>query len=71
MHYISRVLAILALIVIIIFSVQNWDSVNVSFLNWSLTVPIVVLVIGVYILGMVSGWSLVHLFQRGLSKKPD
>lgn len=62
-----RIFYLILLIVLIgvtaLFAVQNLQTITVSFLNWSVTLPIAVVVIGVYALGMVSGGS-VLVFLR-------
>jgi len=49
------VLLILLVGVTAIFAVQNLQTITVSFLSWSVTLPIALVVIGVYALGMASG----------------
>ncbi len=47
-----------------IFAVQNRDVITVNFLNWSLSQPVAMVTVAVYILGMLSGWTVVT-FARG------
>ena len=54
----------LLLLVIVIFSVQIHASVDVSFLHWTMSMPKVFLILGTYVLGMLSGWGLVELIKR-------
>ena len=54
----------LLLAVIVIFSVQNRASVDVSFLHWTMSMPMVFLILGTYVLGMLSGWGLVELIKK-------
>lgn len=67
MRYIYIALIILITLVILLFKFQNLDSVTVSFLSMSLTLPTSLLVFLVYILGMLTGGSLVA-FLRTLIK---
>ncbi|MGB9367216.1 MAG: hypothetical protein WCE79_14505, partial [Xanthobacteraceae bacterium] len=56
------VIAVLALVTLI-FALQNFQSVTFSFLRLQLSVPLALLVIIVYVLGMVTGgsvWALVR-----------
>ena len=55
MRYIKGALSVLALLAIIIFSVQNLEVIEVSFLSWSMSVPKVMVVVGAYVLGMITG----------------
>ncbi len=66
MKYVTSILAILALAAIIIFSIQNLEAIDVSFLVWSMNISKVVVIIGAYLLGMVSGWGLLQLSKRAL-----
>jgi uncharacterized integral membrane protein len=66
MRYLTTGLAAIALLAIVIFSVQNLGGVEVSFLFWSTTISKCVVIIGAYLLGMVSGWGLVELLKKSL-----
>ncbi len=66
MHYITSALAILALVAIVIFSIQNLEAINVSFLVWSVSISKVLVIIGTYLLGMITGWGLVEIIKRYL-----
>jgi len=66
MKYVTGVLAAIALLAIIIFSIQNLEAIDVSFLFWSASISKVVVIIGTYLLGMISGWGLVELIKRVL-----
>ncbi len=61
-------LLILLVGVTALFALQNLQTVTVSFLNWSVTLPIAVLVIGVYFLGMVSGGGLLAFLRWTLQR---
>ena len=64
MRYISGALAIIALVAIVIFSIQNMEAIDVSFLIWSASISKVIVIIGTYVLGMLTGWGLVELIKR-------
>jgi putative membrane protein len=49
--------------VTVLFAVQNLQAITVSFLSWSVTLHIALVVIGAYALGMASGGS-VQAFLR-------
>jgi lipopolysaccharide assembly protein A len=68
MHYLTLTLAIIALIAIALFALQNLAAVEVSFLIWSVSLSKSVVILGAYALGMVSGWGLVELIKRGFEK---
>jgi uncharacterized integral membrane protein len=64
MRYLTGTLAILLLVAIVIFSIQNRTYVDVSFLIWSVSIPKFFLILGTYLLGMLSGWGLLELVKR-------
>lgn len=64
MNYVTAALGILALILIAVFSVQNLASVEVSLLFWTFTASKVVVILVAFILGMLTGWSLVALIKK-------
>jgi uncharacterized integral membrane protein len=64
MRYISGALAIIALVAIVIFSIQNLQAIDVSFLIWSASISKVIVIICTYVLGMLTGWGLVELIKR-------
>jgi len=68
MRYVRITIAIVLLVLIIVFAVQNRESVEVSFLTWSVNAPMVFVILGTYLLGMVSGWGLVELLKRTLKE---
>lgn len=68
MHYITGALAAIALIAIAIFSLQNMEAVEVSFLVWSATISKFLVIIGAYLLGMITGWGLVELIRKSFQK---
>ncbi len=63
MRYVTGALAIVLLVAIAIFAVQNLEAVEVSFLTWSVNMPKVFVILGTYVLGMLSGWGLVELLK--------
>ena len=45
-----------------IFAYQNFETVNVQWLKWGMTAPVAAVAGASYLLGMLSGWSVVGLF---------
>ncbi len=66
MRYVTGTLAIVLFLLVAIFSLQNRGAVDVSFLVWSTSLPKIFLILGTYLLGMVSGWGLVELVKRAI-----
>ena len=63
MRYVTGGLAVVLLLLVVIFAIQNLGGTEVSFLVWSVTLPKVLLILGTYVLGMFSGWGLVELVK--------
>jgi uncharacterized integral membrane protein len=64
MRYVTGTLAVVLLVAIVVFSIQNRSAVDVSFLIWSVSIPKVFLILGTYLLGMVSGLGFIELVKR-------
>lgn len=64
MRFIQAAFFLALLITIGIFAVQNRDVITVNILAWSLSQPIAIVTLAAYILGMLSGWT-VLTFARG------
>lgn len=58
------VLKVISLALVAILVVQNIDMVHVQVLGWTITMPMALLVIVIYLLGMVSGRGLMGLIRR-------
>ncbi|MDP1565559.1 MAG: LapA family protein [Polaromonas sp.] len=63
MRYVYLVLILAITLLVVMFKVQNIDSVTVNFLTISLTLPLSLLIIAVYFLGMVTGSMLISLIR--------
>lgn len=66
MRIIHLVLLILFIAAIVVFCVQNLDNVTVKYLTASLTIPMPVLVLLIYLLGMFSGGAVLSFIRRSL-----
>ena len=64
MRYVTGVLAIILCLAVLVFAIQNRETVGVSFLAWTMSIPKIFLILGTYVLGMLSGWGLVALVKR-------
>ncbi len=62
------VLLVLLVSVTALFALQNLRTITVSFLNWSVTLPIAVVVTGAYVLGMASGGSVLAFLRWTLHR---
>lgn len=71
MRFVYMCLIILATAIVFLFKVQNLSSVTIVLLGMSLTLPVSVLIFGVYLLGMLTGgaaWSLLRRSIKGVSQ---
>ncbi len=71
MRYVYIALIVVISAVVLLFKFQNLENVTVTFLTMSITIPISLLVIGIYILGMLTGGSLYAFFKSILSKAKE
>lgn len=63
MRYVYIALIVLFTAMVLLFKFQNLETVTVSFLNMSATLPVSLLVIGVYVLGMFTGGFVLALVR--------
>ena len=59
--YIALIVAFTA--IVLLFKIQNLETATVSLFNMSVTLPVSLLVIGIYILGMFMGGALLGLLK--------
>lgn len=64
MRFIQAAFFLALLIAIGTFAVQNRDVITVNFLAWNLSQPLAIVTLAGYILGMLSGWTVLS-FARG------
>ncbi len=64
MRNLTLILAVVLLLAVLIFAFQNRETVAVSFIAWSISVPKVFLILGTFVLGMASGSGLVLVLTR-------
>jgi uncharacterized integral membrane protein len=62
-----QLLIFLAFVVVVgIFAFQNTDVLTFHFLNWSATGPVALVTIVTYLVGMLSGWTVVSFAMRSV-----
>ncbi len=54
-----------------VFIYQNQHDVTVTFLNWHVTKSIPLVVGATFVLGMLSGWSIVGLLRRSVYRASE
>jgi uncharacterized integral membrane protein len=66
---IRLIIGIVLGIVVIVFAIQNTETVTYDFLAWSVTSPRALVVILVFIVGLLTGWLVTGLSRLGRGKK--
>ena len=64
MRYLQGLILLAFLCAIGLFAVQNTDVITVKFLTWNISQPVALWSVGIYVLGMLSGWTVVALVKR-------
>lgn len=67
MKFVYIVLIVVFTAIVVLFKFQNLQSATVSLFSASLTLPMSVLVLGIYVLGMVTGGSLLALVRSWIA----
>jgi putative membrane protein len=68
MRSLQAVILLIFLAAVLMFALQNTQAVAVYFLRWSVSCPIALLIMAVYALGMLSGWTVVAFVTRSLRR---
>lgn len=68
MRFLQAVVFLAFLAIVGIFAVQNTSTLTVQFLNWSVRAPVALLMIGIYLLGMLTGWTVVAFVSRSVRR---
>ncbi|TVS20662.1 MAG: DUF1049 domain-containing protein [Planctomycetaceae bacterium] len=71
MRVIYAAVLLLFVAAVAVFCVQNLGSVAISYLGWQVMVPLSLLVVVVYLLGMVTGWGLLSLLRRSIRRATE
>jgi len=73
-RYVYIALIVLFAGILVLFKFQNLDTVTVSLLSASITLPVSVLVLLIYMLGLLTGGFVLALLRtwiHGVSRRPD
>jgi putative membrane protein len=66
MRWVHLTVIVVFAIATVIFAIQNLEIVTVSFLNFAFRLPLAFLIVLIYLLGMITGGSLIGLLQRSI-----
>jgi lipopolysaccharide assembly protein A len=68
MRWVYLTIIIVFVVAVIIFAAQNFQVVTLSFLGMSIRTPFAVLIAVIYLLGAVTGGSLLALLRRSIER---
>ncbi len=68
MRFIQAIILLAFLGAVGLFAVQNTEAITVTFWKWQTTGPVALLAIAVYLVGMLSGWTVVSFFTRSVRR---
>ncbi len=68
MRFLQSLIFLLVLAAILIFAAQNTATQTIRFLNWSLNAPTALVTVASYLLGMLSGWTVVGFLSRSFRR---
>ena len=71
MRFFSFLVLVALLGAVGLFAYQNNGDATVRFWDWVVTAPLSAVVGVVYLLGMITGWSVLGLFRRSLERVTD
>jgi len=60
------IILFIVVIAVVTFVLQNAEPVTIRFLGWSREAPMAIVTIGMYLLGMLTGWAVFGLLRRSL-----
>jgi uncharacterized integral membrane protein len=68
MRVLSFLFLLTFVVVVGLFAWQNLGDVTLRFFDWQATVSLAVLIAAVYIIGMLSGWSVFGMLRRSVRR---
>jgi putative membrane protein len=68
MRWLNIIVVALFAIATAFFAIQNFEIVTLTFLGFSARVPLALLVVIIYVLGMATGGSLFALLRRSIAR---
>jgi uncharacterized integral membrane protein len=64
MSLFRTVIAVITIVLIVIFAIQNLELVEIDFLMWSFTTNMALVLIGAFLLGTLFGRALIRVVRR-------
>ena len=66
MRFVQAVLVLAFLGAVGLFAVQNTEPLTIRFANYSTSASVALLAVGIYFLGMLTGWAVVSFLRRSI-----
>ena len=66
MRVINIAVFILFIAAVAVFCVQNMETTSVTYLSYHASLPLPLLVLIIYLMGMVSGWAVLSYLRRSV-----
>lgn len=71
MRFLCVLFLVLLTAAVAVFAYYNQEAVTMKFWEWTLAAPLSVVVGATYVLGMVSGWTLIRMVRRSAGSVMD
>lgn len=68
MRYVQAAILLVFLAAVGLFAAQNMQAITVKFLGWSISAPVALLAVAVYLLGMLTGWTVIAFLRRSIHR---
>jgi uncharacterized membrane protein YciS (DUF1049 family) len=68
MRFVYFVILLIVVAAVVVFAVQNNETVTLQYLDQSVRSSLPLLIAVVYLLGMVSGWTVVGFLKRSFQR---
>ena len=68
MRYFLGFVLLIFLGALAVFALQNTQLVAIRFLNWSVSAPFALLAVLLYLLGMLTGWTVLSFLKRSIRR---
>jgi uncharacterized integral membrane protein len=68
MRWVQGLILLVFLGAVGVFALQNTQTVTIFFLNRAVTSSVAVIIVGSYLLGMLSGWTVVAFVMRSIKR---
>ncbi len=66
MRWVHLAIVVLFVVAMIVFVIQNREVVTMAFLGFSIRSPLALVAAGIYVLGAITGGSLLALLRRSM-----